>query len=121
VKHLDGVTGCPDDSHGCPDGYFGCPDDSVDLSRRPFFLSGRACLCDLLRDPTFGRHLSSVWTVNPVGLNRILPGVACHFLLSFCFVCCLVLFPCDFYTYFPSACVIFAIYLHLRYVFILFY
>jgi hypothetical protein len=87
----------------------------------PFFLFGQAYLCDLLRSTTSRRHLSSVRTVNPVGLNRILPSDVRHFLLSFCFVCRLVLFAYDFYAYFPHAHVIFAIYLHPRYAFILFY
>jgi hypothetical protein len=93
------------------DGDSGCPNDTVHSSGRPFFLSGRACLCNLLRGTTFRRHLSSIRMVNPVGLNRILPGVARHFLLSFCFVCLLVFFPCDFYVYFPRARVFFAFYL----------
>jgi hypothetical protein len=80
----------------CSNDAPGCPDDTVDLSRRPFFLSKRACFCNLLHSILSGRHLSSVQTVNPVGLNRILPGVARHFLLSFGSFCCLVHF---FYTF----------------------
>jgi hypothetical protein len=45
----------------------GCPDGRVESFGRPFFLSGQACFCDLLRGTTFERHLSSVWTVNSVG------------------------------------------------------
>jgi len=81
-----------------PDNGFGCPDGRVDSSGRPFFLSGRACLFDLLRGTTSGRLFSFVRTVNPVGLNHILPGATRHFLFSLCFVCCLVFFPCDFYA-----------------------
>jgi hypothetical protein len=50
-----------------------CSDGKVDSSGRPFSLSGQACLCDLLRGTMSGRHLSSVQTVNPVGLYRIPP------------------------------------------------
>jgi hypothetical protein len=52
----------------------GCPDGKVDSSGHPFFLSGWACFCDLRRGTPFGRLLSSVRTVNPVGLNHILPA-----------------------------------------------
>jgi hypothetical protein len=90
----------------------GCPDDTVDSSGRPFFLSKRACFCDLLRSIPSGRHLSSVQTVNPVGLNRIFPGAARHFLLSFWFFLSSCAFFLYFYAYFSSARVIFAIYLH---------
>jgi hypothetical protein len=105
----------------CLDGSLGCPDDTVDSSGRPFFLSGQACFCDLLRGIPPERHLSSIWTVNPVGLNRILLGTARHFLLSFGSFCRLVHFSYTFYAYFSSARVIFAIYPHPRYVFIPFY
>jgi hypothetical protein len=121
VKRLDGVTGCPDCPPGCPDGDSGFPDDKVDSSKRPFFLSWRVCLCDLLRGITSGRHLSSVRTVNPVGLNRNFPGAAHHFLLSFCLICRLVLFPCDFYAFFLRARVLFEIYLLPRYVCLFYY
>jgi hypothetical protein len=121
VKRPDGVTGCPNDSPRCPDCDSGCPDIIVDSSGLPFFLSKWVYLCDLLRGTASRRHLSSVRTVNPVGLNRILPCTARHFLLSFCFVCHLVLFPCDFYAYFPRARVFFAFYLLPRYVCISFY
>jgi hypothetical protein len=57
-----------------PVGGSGCPDDKVNSSGRPFSLSGRACLCDLLRGTTTERHLSFVRTVNPVGLYRIPPS-----------------------------------------------
>jgi hypothetical protein len=49
----------------------GYPDGRVESFGRPFFLSGQAYFCDLLRGTTFKRHLSSVRTVNPVGLYRI--------------------------------------------------
>jgi hypothetical protein len=84
-KRLDGAPICPDSD-------FGCPDDTVDSSGCPFFLFERVCFCDLLRGIPFGRHLSSVWTMNLVGLNRILPGAAHHFLLSFGSFCRLVHF-----------------------------
>jgi hypothetical protein len=70
-----------------PDGVSGCPDDKVDSSGRLFSLSGRACLCDLLRGTTSGRHLSSVRMVNPVGSYRIPPAPQPpHFIFfgSFC-------------------------------------
>jgi hypothetical protein len=67
VKHSDGVSRRPDGAPVSPDSVFGCPDDTVGSP-------GRACLCDLLRGTTSGRHLISVQTVNPVGLNRILPA-----------------------------------------------
>jgi hypothetical protein len=92
VKRQDDISRRPDSAPVCPDGDSGCPDYTVDSSGRPFFLSGQACLCYLLRGTTSGRHLSSIRTMNPVGLNRILPGAARHFLLSFCFVCRLVPF-----------------------------
>jgi hypothetical protein len=47
VKHPDGVLGRPDGTPVCPDGYSGCPNNTVDLSKRSFFLSRRACFCDL--------------------------------------------------------------------------
>jgi hypothetical protein len=104
-----------------PDGSSWCPNSMVDSFGRPFSLSGRACFCDLLRGTTSIRHLSSVRTVNPVGLYHFPPRAAaalCHF---FCFFCRLVNFFCAFYAYFSSARVLFAIYLHPRYVFIPFY
>jgi hypothetical protein len=82
VKRLDDVSGCPDSkvaSSGCP-----------------FSMSGRACICNLLRDTTSGRHLSFVRTMNPVGLYRIPPvpqPLSFHFFfLCFFFVLCP--FPC---------------------------
>jgi hypothetical protein len=83
-----------------PDGVSGCPDDKVDSSGRLFSLSGRACLCDLLRGTTSGRHVSSFQTVNLVGLNHFPPSVARHSSLSLCSFCRLGHFPCDFYAYF---------------------
>jgi hypothetical protein len=56
-----------------PDSGSGYPDGKVDSSRRSFSLSGRACLCDLLRGTMSGRRLSFVRTMNPVGLYRIPP------------------------------------------------
>jgi hypothetical protein len=47
VKRPNGVLGCPNDDLVCPDGISSCPDDTVDLSKRSFFLSGRQCFCDL--------------------------------------------------------------------------
>jgi len=52
----------------------GCSDGMVDSFGRSFFLSGRACFYDLLRGTLSGRQLSSIRTVNPVGLNHILPA-----------------------------------------------
>jgi hypothetical protein len=86
-----------------PDGVSGCSDCKVSSSGRPFSLSGRACLCDLLHGTTSGRHLSSVWTVNPVGLNRFPLGAARHCSPSFCSFCHLVRFPYDFYANFSHA------------------
>jgi hypothetical protein len=68
----------------CPDGGSGCPNGKVDWS-------GRAGFCDLLLGTTSERHLSSVMTVNPVGLYRFPPGAAaalCHlFFASFVVSC----------------------------------
>jgi len=77
---------------------FGTSERCSCMSRWLFWLSRRYGLFDRtvillvqtsvflwpLRGTTSERHLSSVRTVNPVGLNRILPGAARHFLLSFC-------------------------------------
>jgi len=84
----------------CSDGAPVCPDGKVDSSGHPFFLSGWACFCNLLRGIPSGRHLSSVRTVNPIGLNRILSGTARHFLFSFGSFCRIVHFFCTFYAYF---------------------
>jgi len=61
------------------------------MSGRYFWLSGRydwfvqtSMFLWPLRGTTSRHHLSFVRMVNTVGLNRILPGVAHHFLLSFC-------------------------------------
>jgi hypothetical protein len=103
VKRLDDVSGCPDSkvaSSGCP-----------------FSMSGRACICNLLRDTTSGRHLSFVRTMNPVGLYRIPPVLQP---LSFHFFFCVFFSSCAlflaFYVCFSCALVLFAIYLHPRYV-----
>jgi hypothetical protein len=53
-----------------PEGGSGCPNGKVDSSGRPSSLSGQACFCDLLHGTTSGRHLSSVRTVNPIGLSH---------------------------------------------------
>jgi len=45
------------------------------------------------------------------------PCAAAHFFAHFGSFCCLVRVPYDFYAYFSRACVIFAVSLHLRYVF----
>jgi len=78
-----------------PDDGSGYPDSKVDSSGRPFSLSGRACLCDLLRCTMSGRHLSSILTVNPVGLIAFSRAAAP--LISFffwCFFVVLCVFPC---------------------------
>jgi hypothetical protein len=54
-----------------PDGGSGCQDGKVDSSERPSTLSGRACFCNLLCGTMYGRHLSSIRMVSPVGLYRI--------------------------------------------------
>jgi hypothetical protein len=82
-----------------PDVNSSCPDELV------FVIS------------TSGHPLSSVWTVNPVGLNHVLPTLQPIFFTPFSSFCRLVLVPCDFYAYFSCACVIFAVSLHPRYVF----
>jgi hypothetical protein len=89
------------------DGGFGCPGSKVDLSGRPFSLSGRACLCDFLRGTTSGRHLSYVQMVNPVGLYRIRPAPQPPhfiFLASFVVLCVFVLFffMCPSHVHFSS-------------------
>jgi hypothetical protein len=118
-----------------PDGVFGTSGRWSCMSGRYFWLSGRyswfvrtfillvwtSLFLWPLRGITSERHLSSVRTVNPVGLNCILPGAARHFLLSFCVFCHLVRFPCVFYAYFSRERVLFGFYLLPRYVFILFY
>jgi len=106
-----------------PEGGSGCPDSKVDSSGRPFSLSERTCLCDLLCGTTSGRHLSSVRTVNPVGLYRIPPPLApqpSHFIF-FGFFCRLVRFFLAFYVCFSRELVLFAIYLQSRYVSLPFY
>jgi hypothetical protein len=101
--------------------WFGCLDGKIDSSGHPFSLSGWACFYDLLSGTTSGRHLSSVRTVNPVGLSRIPPAPQpSHFAFLVLFVA-LCVFLCAFYAYFSRARVIFAIYLQPRYVFIIFY
>jgi hypothetical protein len=88
------------------------PDGEVVLSGRPFSLFEQACLCDLLCGTTSERHLSSVRTVNPVGLYRIPPRRSpCYFILFWVF-----LSSCPFYECFSRALVLFAIYLQSRYV-----
>jgi hypothetical protein len=104
-----------------PNSVSGCPDGMVASSRRPFSLFGRACLYDLLRGTMSGRHLSSVWPVNPVGLNCFPPDAARHSSPSLCSFCRLVHFPCDFYAYFSRACVLFTISLLPMYDFFPFY
>jgi hypothetical protein len=73
------------------DGGSGCLDGKVDSSGRPFSLSGRACLCDLLHGTTSRCHLSSVRTVNPVGLYHIPPALQpphfIFFLVAFVVLC----------------------------------
>jgi len=54
--------------------WFDCLDGKIDSSEHPFSLSGWACFYDLLSGTTSGRHLSSVRTVNPVGLYQIPPA-----------------------------------------------
>jgi hypothetical protein len=105
-----------------PVGGSGCPDDKVNSSGRPFSLSGRACLCDLLRGTTTERHLSFVRTVNPVGLYRIPPSQQPpRFIFFFCFFCHLVRCFLAFHVCFSRALVLFAIYLQSRYVSLPFY
>jgi hypothetical protein len=98
----------------CPDNVSSRPDDKVASSER-------SCLCDLLCGTMSGRHLSFVWMVNPVGLNRFPPGAARHSSPSLCSFCRLVHFPCDFYAYFSRACVLFTISLLPMYDFFPFY
>jgi hypothetical protein len=104
-----------------PDDGSGRPGGKIDSSRCLFSLPGLACFYDLLRGTTSERHLSSVWTVNPVGLYRIPPHAAAFSFRFLCPFCHLVRFFCAFHAYFSRARVIFAIYLHPRYIFILFY
>jgi hypothetical protein len=108
VKRLDSVSGCPD--------------SKVATSGRPFSLSRRACLCDLLRGTTSGRHLSSVRTMNPVGLYRIpLRLSPSHFIFFFwCFLSSCAFFLA-FYVCSSRALVLFEIYLHPKYVSLPFY
>jgi hypothetical protein len=47
MKCPDGVSGRLDGAPVCPDDYSSCPDDTIDSSGRSFFLSRRACFCDL--------------------------------------------------------------------------
>jgi hypothetical protein len=49
------------------------------------------------------------------------PRAAAHFFASFGSFCHLVCFPCDFYVKIYNTRVIFAVYLHSRYIFVLFY
>jgi hypothetical protein len=66
---------------------------------------------------TSGRLLSSVRTVNPLGLNLVLPVPQPIFSPFFGSFCRLVRLPCDFYAYLSRARVICAVSLHPRYVF----
>jgi hypothetical protein len=66
----------------------------------------RRILYDLLHGTTFGRHLSFVQTVNPVGLYRIPPRYSpSHFIIFgvfvvlyvfLCFLCVLLTCACPF-------------------------
>jgi hypothetical protein len=74
-----------------PNGGSGCPDGKVDSSGRQFSLSGRACFYDLLRGTTSGRNLSSIRTMNLVGLYQHSPPCApqpSHFAFLFIVVLC---------------------------------
>jgi hypothetical protein len=71
------------------DGGFGCPGSKVDLSGRPFSLSGRACLCDFLRGTTSGRHLSSVRTMKHIS-KFFNEEVVLHFFHAYLHVTCLL-------------------------------
>jgi hypothetical protein len=104
-----------------PDGGSGCSDGNVDLSGRPFSMSGRACFCDLLRGTTSGRHLSSLPNGEPCRVISLSPPRCSRLMSFFYFFCRLVCFSVFFYAYFSRARVLFAIYLHPRYVFIPFY
>jgi hypothetical protein len=94
------------------DGGSRCPDGKVDSSGRPFSLSRRVCFCDLLRGTTSKCHLSSVWTMNPVGLYRIPPmpqlphiiffGFFCRFVLFLCFLCIFLTFTCHLCNLSPT-------------------
>jgi hypothetical protein len=112
---------------------FGTSERCSCMSRWLFWLSRRYGLFDRtvillvqtsvflwpLRGTTSERHLSSVRTVNPVGLNRFLlaPQPICsHLLIHFC---SLVTFLCAFYAKFYSTHVIFAVYLHSSYISVL--
>jgi hypothetical protein len=104
------------------------------MSGRLFWLSGRyglfvwtfillvrtSVFLRPLPDTTSGCHLSFVRTVNPVELNRFLPAlqpICSPLLIRFC---CLVTFLYAFYAKVYSTHVIFAVYLHSRYIFVLF-
>jgi len=56
-----------------------------EASGRCFWLSRRACKCDLLHVTTSGCHLSSVRTVNPLGL-KCFPPAPPNFLFHFFFL-----------------------------------
>jgi len=105
----------------CPNGDSGCPNDTVDSFERQLLVRTSVFLRSL-HGTMSGRHLRSVRMVNPVGLNRILP-VPQPFYSPFFFVrfCRPVHFLCVFYAQLSRKHVIFAVYLHPRYIFILFY
>jgi hypothetical protein len=90
-----------------PDNGSSCPDGKVDSSGRSLSLSRRACFCDLLRGTSSERHLSSIGTVNPVGLYCIPPhrslliSLFWSFLSSYAFCLC---FLCVFLTYTCHLC-----------------
>jgi hypothetical protein len=79
-----------------PDGVSGCPNGKGASSGRPFSLSKQACLCILLHGTTSGCHLSSVRTVNLVGLNRFPLVWHVTLLLLFVLFVVLCLFPVIF-------------------------
>jgi len=88
-----------------------------EASGRCFWLSRRACKCDLLHVTTSGCHLSSVRTVNPLGL-KCFPPAPPNFLFHFFFFefsLSSYTFFFAFYVCFSRALVLFAIYLHPRY------
>jgi hypothetical protein len=105
-----------------PDDGSGYPDGKVDSSGRPFSLSGRACLCDLLRGTMSGRYLSSVRTMNPIGLIAFscaaAPLISFFFFGIFLSSCAFFL---AFYVCFSHVLVLFSIHLHPRYVSLPFY